>query len=111
MQRLPIPLLFISFFAISLGCSASQNANDDLIPATTKLSMTSTSISQNLQLATTTQFDYTRLDYSEDAPDFLYEAADSSKLSTDWRDALLSELRLDSPNFDAPYVREEWGPG
>ena len=111
MQRLPIPLLFISFFAIFQGCSASHNANDDLTPATTNLSMTSTSISQNLQLATTTQFDYTRLDYSEDEPDFLYEATDSSKLSTDWRDALLSELRLDSPNFDAPYVREEWGPG
>jgi len=75
------------------------------------MSVSTTSIGQNLQLATTTQFDYSRLDYSEDDPDFLFEADDNSKLSTDWRDELLSELRLGPPNFDVPYVREEWGPG
>ncbi len=111
MQRLAISLLFISFLATSQGCSSSLNDNKDLIPSSTKLSVSTTSVNQNLQLATTTQFDYSRVDYSEDEPDFLFEAADNSKLSTDWRDDLLSELRLDAPNFDVPYVREEWGPG
>ena len=111
MKRLTILLLFLSFFVTAQGCSGTPDKKDDLITVATKMSESTTSIEQNVVLATTTQFDYSRLDYSQDEPDFLFETEDNSKLSTDWRDDLLSELRLAAPNFDVPYVREEWGPG
>ena len=111
MKRLTILLLFLSFFVTAQGCSGTPDKKDDLITVATKMSESTTSIDQNVVLATTTQFDYSRLDYSQDEPDFLFETEDNSKLSTDWRDDLLSELRLAAPNFDVPYVREEWGPG
>ena len=111
MKHLAIPLLLVSFLLITQGCSASSNDSDDLTTVTTKISKSTTSIDENTLLATTTQFDYSRIDYSEAEPDFLFEAEDNSKLSTDWRDDLLLELRLASPNFDLPYIREEWGPG
>ena len=111
MNRLTILLLFLSFFVTAQGCSGSPDKKDDLITVAAKMSESTTSIDQNVVLATTTQFDYSRLDYSQDEPDFLFETEDNSKLSTDWRDDLLSELRLAAPNFDVPYVREEWGPG
>ena len=111
MKRLTILLLFLSFFVTAQGCSGSPDKKDDLITVAAKMSESTTSIDQNVVLATTTQFDYSRLDYSQDEPDFLFETEDNSKLSTDWRDDLLSELRLAAPNFDVPYVREEWGPG
>ena len=111
MKHLAIPLLLVSFFVTTQGCSASRNDNGELTTVATKIPKSTTSIDQNAVLATTTQFDYSRIDYSEDEPDFLFEAEDNSKLSTDWRDDLLLELRLASPNFDVPYVREEWGPG
>ena len=111
MKRPTILLLFLSFFVTAQGCSGSPDKKDDLITVAAKMSESTTSIDQNVVLATTTQFDYSRLDYSQDEPDFLFETEDNSKLSTDWRDDLLSELRLAAPNFDVPYVREEWGPG
>ena len=111
MKRLTILLLFLSFFVTAQGFSGSPDKKDDLITVAAKMSESTTSIDQNVVLATTTQFDYSRLDYSQDEPDFLFETEDNSKLSTDWRDDLLSELRLAAPNFDVPYVREEWGPG
>ena len=111
MNRLTILLLFLSFFVTAQGCSGTPDKKDDLITVAAKMSESTTSIEQNVVLATTTQFDYSRLDYSQDEPDFLFETEDNSKLSTDWRDDLLSELRLAAPNFDVPYVREEWGPG
>ena len=111
MKRLTILLLFLSFFVTAQGCSGTPDKKDDLITVATKMSESTTSIEQNVVLATTTQFDYSRLDYSQDEPDFLFETEDNSKLSTDRRDDLLSELRIAAPNFDVPYVREEWGPG
>ena len=111
MKRPTILLLFLSFFVTVQGCSGTPDKKDDLITVAAKMSESTTSIEQNVVLATTTQFDYSRLDYSQDEPDFLFETEDNSKLSTDWRDDLLSELRLAAPNFDVPYVREEWGPG
>ena len=111
MNRLTILLLFLSFFVTAQGCSGNPDKKDDLITVAAKMSESTTSIDQNVVLATTTQFDYSRLDYSQDEPDFLFETEDNSKISTDWRDDLISELRLAAPNFDVPYVREEWGPG
>ena len=69
-----------------------------------------TSIPEPSITATTAAFDYSKIDYSEDEPDFLFtEQQGSSQLSSNWRDQLLEELRIAEPILGVPYIREEWG--
>ena len=96
------------------ACSSESITEQTLEPAASipvsELSVTTTTIDRTM-VATTTQFDYSKIDYSNDEPEFLYDSEDNSQLSSNWRTDLLAELRIAPPNFDIPYVREEWGPG
>ena len=103
-------LLFIIILLVQ-GCSGKSEdpqvigAKDDSSvnsPTETTASMTVSTIT------TTTSF---QKEPTNDEPEFLFDAESAGQLSTDWRDDLLDELRVATPDFETLYVREEWGPG
>ena len=59
-----------------LACSRESNTHQTLEPAASipvsELSVTTTTIDRT-KVATTTQFDYSKIDYSNDEPEFLYD--------------------------------------
>ena len=102
------------------ACTSESEDVNELLTETKVESIASTTVSELTDLitpiddsmvASTTQFDYSKIDYGDDEPGFLSDDQDASKLSTNWRIDLLGELRVKPPDFQVPYVREEWGPG
>ncbi len=102
------------------ACTSESEDVNELLTETKVESNASTTVSEltdsitpidDSMVASTTQFDYSKIDYGGDEPGFLYDDQDASKLSTNWRIDLLAELRVKPPDFQVPYVREEWGPG
>jgi len=92
--------LFVALLLCIQGCSG-ESENSQLISAQ----------SNNEIYPSTTTMTSTLPDPVSDEPEFLFDEKSNGQLSTDWRADLLAELRVEPPDFDTLYVREEWGPG
>ena len=103
-------LLFIIILLIQ-GCSG-KSEDPQLIEAKDNSSVNSpaeTTTSTTIEnITTTTSFQKER---TNNEPQFLFDTESAGQLSTDWRNDLLAELRVATPDFETLYVRDDWGPG
>ena len=104
-------LLLLIIILLIQGCSGKSEdsqvieAKDDSSVDSAAETLTSTTINN---ITTNTSF---QKEPTNDKPQFLFDTESAGQLSTDWRDDLLAELRVATPDFETLYVREEWGPG
>ena len=105
-MRLRINLFLVLIVALLFqGCSNESELPQESASQRTNTN-NSTSPIETTETATTSIYKV-----ENNQPEFLFDAESSGQLSTDWRSDLLAELRIDEPDFDTIYVREEWGPG
>ena len=105
-MRLRINLFLVLIVALLFqGCS-----NESELPQESASQRTTTNNSTS-PIETTETPTTSIYKVENNQPEFLFDAESSGQLSTDWRSDLLAELRIDEPDFDTIYVREEWGPG
>ena len=103
-------IFLLTLLTVFQSCSNEGQAVQD-VAEDKRNAISTTTLPKTSATATTSVFDYSKVDYSDDEPNFLFTKQDSSQLSGNWRAELLEELRIAEPIYNIPYTREEWGSG